>query len=199
MNLMTRTSVLKVRRVERYEIIVVQLPDDVLYRAQFDALFAGLFSIVADVGVGVPAERDPRREIPTVGDDAKVEVAGEAIVVSRIDLVDLDDKPRGVMRRYVRDHAERRGEVFQGLIMAGIKDDLWPGLGDNTQHESNDAAQHPVGLQQPVLIAAAALGRLLGLPVRVGEQPGNMIALHARPLLCIEVRARQRGAVTHVR
>lgn len=195
---MTRTSVLKVRRVERHEVIVVQLPDDVLYRAQFDALFAGLFSIVADVGVGVPAERDLRREIPAVGDDAEVEVAGEAIVVSRIDLVNLDDEPRGVVRRYVRDYAERRGEVFQGLIVAGIEDNLRPGLGDDAQHEGDDAAQHPVGLQQPVLVAAAALGRLLGLPVRVGEQPGDMIALHARPLLCVEVHARQRGAVTHV-
>lgn len=195
---MTRTSVLKVRRVERYEVIVVQLPDNVLYRAQFNALFAELFSIV-DVGIGVLAERDPRREIPAVGDDAEVEVAGEAIVVSRIDLVDLDDEPRGVVRRYVRDYAERRGEVFQGLIMAGIEDNLWFGLGNDTQHEGNDAAQHPVSLQQPVLGAAATLGCLLGLPVRVGEQPGNLIAFHARPLLYVEVHARQRGAVTYVR
>lgn len=92
---MTRTSVLKVRRVERDEVIVVQLSDDVLYRAQLDdALLAHpQFPVVADVDVGVPAEGDLRREIPAVGDDAEVEVAGEAVIVSRIDLVDLDDQP----------------------------------------------------------------------------------------------------------
>lgn len=108
---MTRTSVLKVRRVERHEVVVVQLSNDVLYRAQLDdALLARpLFPVVADVGVGVPAERDLRREVPTVGDDAEVEVAGETIIVSRIDLVNLDDEPRGVMRRHVRDYAESGG------------------------------------------------------------------------------------------
>lgn len=181
---MTRTSVLKVRRVERHEVVVVQLSNDVLYRAQLDdALLARpLFPVVADVGVRVPAERDLRREVPTVGDDAEVEVAGETIIVSRIDLVNLDDEPRSVMRRHVRDYAESGGEVLQGLVVAGVEDDLRPGLGDDAQHEGDDAAQHPVRLEQPVLVAAAALGDLLGLPVRVGEQPGNVVALHARPL-----------------
>lgn len=119
---MTRTSILKVRRVERHEIIVVQLSDDVLYRAELDdALPArSLFPVVADVSVGVSAERDLRREIPTVGDDAKVKIAGEAIIVPRIDLVDLDDEPRGVMSRDVGDHAEGGGEVLEGLVVAGV-------------------------------------------------------------------------------
>lgn len=140
---MTRASVFKVGRVERYEIIVVQLPDDVLYRAQFDASSptpGRLIRTVVAVRVGVPAERDPRREVAAVGDDAEVKVAGQAIVVARIDPVDLDHEPRGVVRRYVRDNAEGGGEVFQGLVVAGIKDDLGPGLGDNAQHEGNDAA-----------------------------------------------------------
>lgn len=196
---MIRTCVLKVRRVERHEIVVVQLPNDVLDRAQFDALLAAhQLPVVADVDVGVLAERDPRREVPAVGDDAEVEVAGEAVVVPRIDLVDLDDEPRGVVGRHVGDYAERGGEVLQGLVVAGIEDDLGPGLGDDAQHEGDDAAQHPVRLQQPVLVAAAALGHLLRLPVRVGEQPGNVVALHARAL-GVEVGARQRGAVAHVR
>lgn len=130
---MTRTSILKVRRVERHEIIVVQLSDDVLYRAQLDdALLAWpLFPIVADVGVGISTERDLRREIPTVGDNAEVKVAGEAIIIPRIDLVDLDDEPRSVMRRHVRDHAESGGEVLEGFVVAGVEDDLGPGLGDD--------------------------------------------------------------------
>lgn len=196
---MIRARVLKVRRVERHEIVVVQLPDDVLDRAELDApLAAHQFPVVADVGVGVLAERYPRREVAAVGDDAEVEVAGEAIVVPRIDLVDLDDEPRGVVGRHVGDDAEGGGEVLQGLVVAGVEDDLGPGLGDDAQHEGDDAAQHPVRLQQPVLVAAGALGHLLRLPVRVGEQPGNVVALHARAL-SVEFGARQRGAVAHVR
>lgn len=195
---MTRTGVLKVRRIERHKVVVVQLPDDVLYRAQLDALLARRFPVVADVGVRVSAERDPRREVPAVGDDAEVEVAGETIVVPRVDLVDLDDESRGVVGRDVRDDAEGGGEVLEGLVVAGIEDDLGPGLGDDAQHEGDDAAQHPVRLQQPVLVAAAALGDLLRLPVRVGEQPGHVVALHARALR-VEIRARQRGTVAHVR
>lgn len=198
MHLVTRTSVLEVRRVERHEIVVVQLPDDVLDRAQLDALFARLLAVVA-VGVGVSAERDLRREVAAVGDHAKVEIAGQTIVVPRVNLVDLDDEPRGVVRRHVRDDPEGRRQVLQGLVVAGVEDDLGPGLGDDAQHEGDDAAQHPVRLQQPVFHAAAALGDLLRLPVRVGEEPGHVVALHARPLRVVEVRARQRGPVTHVR
>lgn len=130
---MTRTSILKVRRVKRHEIVVVQLSDDVLYRAQFDdALLAwSLFPIVADVGVGVSAKRDLRCEISTVGDNAEIKVAGEAIIIPRIDLVDLDDEPRSVMRRHIRNHAESGGEVLQGLVVAGVEDDLGSGLGDD--------------------------------------------------------------------
>lgn len=111
-NLMTRTCVFKVRRVERHEVIVVQLPNDGLYRAQLDALLAHKFPVVADVGVCVPTERDLRCEVPAVGDDAEVEIAGEAIVVPWIDLVDLDDEPRGVMGRHVGDYTKSGGEVF---------------------------------------------------------------------------------------
>lgn len=196
---MTRTGVLKVRRVKRHKIVVVQLPNDVFYRTELDALLAHRrLPVVADVDVRVPTERNPRREVPAVGDDAEVEVAGEAIVVPRIDLVDLDDEPRSVVGRHVRDYAEGGGEVLQGLVVAGIEDDLGPGLGDDAQHEGDDAAQHPVRLQQPVLVAAAALGDLFRLPVRVGEQPGNVVALDARAL-GVQVRARQRGAVADVR
>lgn len=195
---MIRTCVFKVRRVERQEIIVVQLPNDVLNRTQLDAFFAHQFPVLADVGVRVLAERDFRREVPAVGDDAEVEIAGETIVVPRVDLVDLDDEPGGVVGRNVRDYAERGSEVLQSLVVAGVEDDLGPGLGDDAQHKGDDAAQHPVRLQQPVLVAAAALGDLFRLPVRVGEQPGNVVALHARAL-SVGVGARQRGAVADVR
>lgn len=128
---MTRTSILKVRRVERHKIIIVQLSDDVLYRTQLDdALLARSF-IVADISVGVSAERDLRREIPTVGDDAEVKIAGEAIIVPRVDLVDLDDESRGVMSRHVGDHAKSGGEVLQGLVVTGVEDNLGPGFGDD--------------------------------------------------------------------
>ena len=111
-NLMTRTCVFKVRRVERHEVIVMELPNDILYRAQLDALLAHKFPVVADVGIRVPTERDLRCEVSAVGDDAEVEIASEAIVVPRIDLVDLDDEPRSVVGRHVGDYAEGGGEVF---------------------------------------------------------------------------------------
>jgi len=129
-DLVIRASVLKVRRVERHEVVIVQLPDDVLYRTELDAFLARLITILA-VDVGVPAEWDLQREISTVRDDAEVEVAGKTIVISRIDLVDLDDEPRGVVSRHVRDDAQRGSEILQGLIMTGVKDDLGPGLGDD--------------------------------------------------------------------
>lgn len=184
---MARAGVLKVRRVERDEVIIVQLPDDVLYRTQLEALLACLVTVLA-VDVGVPTERDLRRKVPAVGDDTEIKVAGEAIVGSRVDLIDFDDEPRGVMSRHVRDDAQRGGEVLQGLVVAGVQDDLGPGLGDDAQHVGDDATQHPVGLQQTVFIAAAALSHLLGLPVCIGEQSGNMIALHASSL-SVEVHA----------
>jgi len=129
-NLVTRASVLKIRRVERHEVVIVQLSDDVLYWTQFDALLARLVTILV-IDVGVPAEWDLQREVSTVGDDAEVKVASKTIVISRIDLVDLDDEPRGIVGRHVRDDAQRGSEIFQGLIVAGIKDDLRPGLGDD--------------------------------------------------------------------
>lgn len=184
-----RAGVLEIGRVEGHEVVVVQLPDDVLDGAELDGLFAQLLAVVA-VDVGVPAERDLRGEIPAVGDHAEVEVAGQTIVVSRIDLVDLDDEPGGVVGCHVRDYPESGGEVLQGLVVAGVEDDFGPPLGDDAQHEGHDTAQHPVRLQQPVLVAAAALGDLLRLPIRVGEEPGDLVALHARPLLRVEVRAR---------
>jgi len=129
-DLVTRASVLKIRRVERHEVVIVQLSDDVLYWTQFDALLARLVTILV-IDVGVPAEWDLQREVSTVGDDAEVKVASKTIVISRIDLVDLDDEPRGIVGRHVRDDAQRGSEIFQGLIVAGIKDDLRPGLGDD--------------------------------------------------------------------
>lgn len=94
------TGVLKIRRIERHEIVVVQLPDDVLYRAQPDLL--ALVPVVT-VDIGVLAEWDPRREVPAVGDDAEIEVTGQAIVVTRINFIDFDHESRGVVRRYVWD------------------------------------------------------------------------------------------------
>jgi len=73
--------------------------------------------------------------------------------------------------------------------MAGIEDNLGPGLRDDAQQEGDDATQHPIGLQQPVFVAAATLGDLLRLPIRVSEQSGNLIAFHTRAL-GVEIRAR---------
>jgi len=94
------------------------------------------------------------------------------------------------MGRHVGNYAEGGGEILQSLVVAGIEDDLGPGLRDDAQHEGDNAAQHPVRLQQPVLVAAAALGNLLRFPVRIGKQPGNVIGLHTRAL-GVEIRARQ--------
>jgi len=90
----------------------MELPNDILYWAQLNALLAHKFSVVADVGVRVSTERDLRCEVPAVGDDAEVEIAGETIIVPRIDLVNLDDEPRSVVGRHVGDYAEGGGEVF---------------------------------------------------------------------------------------